>query len=78
MTAAEHVSIYAIPGRLVARDEDAGIIVAWNESATFNVYGELAPGVFHEVDVFTVYGVEGEGEARGHALDWLAETVETA
>lgn len=78
----EPVSIFdAVP--ILAADEDLGLAVAWNFSATFNVYAVQADGRLVEVDVFTRYGDGPDGrlpadEAMGAARDYLQRVLDAA
>ena len=48
-------------------------VIAWNYSATFNVYEETGPGQWTEVDAFTSYDVATVKEARALAREHMIE-----
>ncbi len=62
-------------GAIVFGDEEYGIVVTWNGSATFNwwVLQFESVQVWAEMDVKTVYGVETLRQAEMVAEDWLKE-----
>ena len=73
----------------VRRDEDCGLTIIWNGSATFNVYRDLPGGEFDPIDCFTRYACEqgygprdagmswdeGQAWARGCVTHWLEDNV---
>jgi len=75
---------------LVVIDEEAGIMVVWNGSATFNVYTHLDnPDDLNPADCFTRYASDGgygpgdagmtwrEGQswAKSRVADWFEDNV---
>lgn len=48
-----------------------GVAITWNKGATFGVWNVDERGVFHEVNVFTYYGVRDECKAREVASLWM-------
>lgn len=59
---------------LVFADEDAQVLITWNESATFNVYRPTGSSgrEFQEIDAFTNYNATS-GTARWIAQEWFEE-----
>ena len=58
---------------------DEGYVVTWSGSATYNVHAVLEDGRLQEVDVFTVYGHEGDpAGAAAAARSWLARALQAA
>lgn len=57
---------------LVFADEDSQILIAWNESQTFNVYVPSdEPGLFDEVTAFTASGTTNYEHAKQNAREWF-------
>jgi len=62
-----------LSGRIaVAADQEANLVVTWNESMTFQTWFESAPGLFEEKGIFThKRPVEGLEEAKRMAREWI-------
>lgn len=65
-------------GAIIFADEEYGIAVTWNGSATFNwwVLQFESVQVWANMDVRTVYGVETLRQAEKVAEEWLKEVEE--
>lgn len=50
------------------------VFVAWHGGHTFNVYADYPDGV-EEIDVFTLYGEEGEAPTAAEAEEKAAEIL---
>ena len=68
-------------GFIVAHDEWLDMAVRWNGSATFEVFSEVRPGVWAQIETFTNYEVRNgfhetptHDAARAIARDYFAET----
>lgn len=48
---------------IVAKNEDLGVFIVWNGSATFNWWVSLGAGAWENTDCFTVYGKGNPGGA---------------
>lgn len=57
----------------VGSDDIIDMVVVWNESATFRVF---SLDFEREIDVFTVYDVNGVEEAQQYAEDYLSRVYE--
>ena len=61
---------------LVYGDADAGLIVAWNGSATFELFFERSNGLFDAIEVRTRYDANSIGEAHKIAQEFVEDMME--
>ena len=59
---------------IVAGDEDYGLVVAWNGSATFEIF-DVADGLFRAIDVRTVHDVTTVEHARKVAAEFIEDMI---
>lgn len=60
-------------GAIIFADEEYGICVTWNGSATFNWWVNQMDGTWANMDVCTRYGIETLGDAEKVAEEWLKD-----
>ncbi len=60
-------------GYIVAANDDYGVAIVWNGSATFNWYNLSlnTDDGYNNVDIMTVYGVESVEQASRLATEWI-------
>jgi hypothetical protein len=61
---------------LVYGDAETGLIVAWNGSATFELFCKRADGLFDAIEVRTRYDANSIGEARKIAQEFVEDMME--
>jgi len=60
---------------VVYGEEDYGMVVAWNGSATFELFCERANGVFDAIEVRTRYDLKSLEEARMVAIELVEDMI---
>jgi len=60
---------------LVYGDADAGLIVAWNGSATFEIF-DVVDQPFRVIDIRICYNVNSIGEAHKIAQEFVEDMME--
>lgn len=67
-------------GTIIAADEDLGVIVTWNGSATLNLWADRGAGEWDGTDCRTIYGLADDMPVKGRtppavraAEEWIAE-----
>ena len=63
-------------GFIVAHDEWLDMAVRWNGSATFEIFSEVRPGAWAQIETFMDFNARGGNQdyARTVARDYFAET----
>jgi hypothetical protein len=59
---------------IVAGDEDYGLVVTWNGSATFEIF-DVIDGLFRAIDVHTRYDVNSVAEARKIGDEFIEDMI---
>ena len=64
-------------GYIVAANDDYGVAIVWNGSATFNWFNLNFSGQdgHNNVDIMTVYGVESVEQASRLATEWIETEI---
>lgn len=60
-------------GAIIFADEEYGICVTWNGSATFNWWVNQFDGTWANMDVRTVYDITSLRDAEKIAEEWLKD-----
>ena len=60
---------------IVYGDKDYGMVVAWNGSATFELFCERANGVYDAIEVRTQYDLKSLEEARKVAIEFVEDMI---